>query len=144
MGIWPNLESNLILCNQITYAMEKVWWFYETLLLNLISDQLEWFGQLLRNLAEMVRVFIQKRHRKQIVISVRHVLLLIFNAKHVLPWYGCLWFWNKLSYLEVVEQHGTIMGLYYSSTVVASLIIVRVSLLSKKKKSSFQMYIIYF
>ena len=54
MGAWKNLESNSILCNQIASVMKQVRWFYEKLLLNLLLDQLEWSGQILNKLIEMV------------------------------------------------------------------------------------------
>ena len=54
MGNWPNLESNQILGKQIASVMKYVWWFYETLLLNLLSDYLEWFRQILNKFIKMV------------------------------------------------------------------------------------------
>ena len=47
-------------------------------------------------------MFILESQRKQVIISSFRVVLLIFNAKHVLQWYDYLHFWNKLSCLQVV------------------------------------------
>ena len=48
------MELNQILCNQITSVMKHFRWFYETLLLNLLLDLLEWFAEPTSRLVEMV------------------------------------------------------------------------------------------
>ena len=70
METFPNFGSNPIFCNQITWVIKQIWWFLQNC--NLIYFQIifnGWLGQIIKNLIEMVWIFIETSQRKQIIMS---------------------------------------------------------------------------